>query len=62
MKLNIAKKLYLSFGGILLMLLAAGALVLALRMQMADHIHKGERNTSNTAALSDAQSALWALR
>ncbi len=62
MKLTIGRKLYLSFGIVVAMLLLGGALVWNLKLQLGSQVDRGSRHLDGAAALSDAQGALWALR
>jgi len=62
MKLTLAKKLYAAFGFVILMLGIGGLLVWNLKLVGEQHVERGRQATLATAALADAQSALWALR
>ncbi|MBG6077594.1 methyl-accepting chemotaxis protein [Polaromonas sp. CG_9.11] len=62
MKLSLAKRLYASFGFVILMLVVSGALVWQLGRLADQTLEAGRNSTVQTAALADAQSALWELR
>jgi len=62
MILTIAKKLYLSFGSVIALLLVCAALVWHLKLVTAENLDDAQSKVAATAALSDAQSAMWGLR
>jgi len=59
---SLSVKLSAAFGLIALLLIISGALVWTFKDAAETHFEQGRRDTLETAALADAQDALWALR
>jgi methyl-accepting chemotaxis protein len=62
MKFNIARKLYASFGFVVLLLLVSASLVWNLKQTLVADLRDSQEKVVATAALADAQSAVWGLR
>ena len=62
MKLTLGKRLHGAFGFMTLLILLAGGLGLYQATQAGRESETARNNVIETAALADAQSALWALR